>query len=111
MMREIEQRAQSLSGVLSAPINEDDRAEEKRRAELRMFVLSLRVYRVNRLIPSRRKLEGVIAKLEPLSEQHALVKFLRNVNNTKLLTGSIQELSDAITDYQVWVPSPNMIFD
>jgi hypothetical protein len=51
--------------------------------------------------PSLRKLQGVIAKLEPLSDQHALVRFLRNVDNAKVLTGFVQELADAITDYQV----------
>ena len=50
--------------------------------------------------PSR-KLKGVIAKLEPLSEQHALLRFLRNVDYAKTLTGFVQELSNAITDYQV----------
>ena len=51
--------------------------------------------------PTLRKLDGVIAKLEPLSEQHAFVKFLRNVDNTKVLSGFVQELADAITYYQV----------
>ena len=51
--------------------------------------------------PFPRKLEGVIAELEPLSEQHALLKFLCNVDNAKTLAGFIQELADAITDYQV----------
>ena len=51
--------------------------------------------------PYFRKLEGVIVKLEPLSKQHALLKFLCNVNNAKTLAGFIQELADAITDYQV----------
>lgn len=51
--------------------------------------------------PSFRKLEGVIAKLEPLSDQHALVWFLRNVDNAKTLTGFVQELANAIMDYQV----------
>ena len=50
---------------------------------------------------SLRKLEGAIAKLEPLSDQHAIVGFLRNVDNAKMLTGLVQELANAITDYQV----------
>jgi len=40
-------------------------------------------------------------KLEPLSEQHALLKFLHNVDNAKTLTGFVQELANAVTDYQV----------
>ena len=51
--------------------------------------------------PSPRKLEGVMMKLEPLSEQHALLKFLHNVDNAKTLTGFVQELANAVTDYQV----------
>ena len=51
--------------------------------------------------PSFRKLKGVIANLEPLSNQHALVGFLRNAENAKTLTGFVQELANAITDYQV----------
>lgn len=39
--------------------------------------------------------------LEPLSEQSALVRFFRNADNAKTLTGFIQELANAITDYQV----------
>jgi hypothetical protein len=60
--------------------------------------------------PSLRKLESIIAKLEPLSEQHGLVMFLRNVNNAKTLAGFVQELTDAITDYQVRVSGPTVTF-
>ena len=51
--------------------------------------------------PTLRELDGVITKLEPLSEQHALVKFLRNIDNAKILSGFIQELSNAVEHYQV----------
>ena len=51
--------------------------------------------------PSLRKLQGVVMKLEPLSKQHGLVRFLHNVDNTKTLAGFVQELADAIMDYQV----------
>ena len=60
---------------------------------------------------SLRKLEGVVAKLEPLSDQHGLVGFLRNVDNAKKLTGFVQELSNAITDYQVRAASPTMVIN
>ena len=53
----------------------------------------------------------VVTKLEPLSEEHALLKFLRNVDNAKTLSGFVQELSDAITYYQVWPSSPAVIFN
>jgi len=53
----------------------------------------------------------VTAKLEPLSEQHALLKFLRNVENAKTLNGFVQELANAITGYQVRAAGHTRIFD
>ena len=112
-VEEIERRVQSLAGVLASPISEDDHAEKWRRAELLRFVPGW-VY-IGLFIrfahPSHRKLEGVVAKLEPLSKQHAFVRFLHNIDNAKMLTGFIQELANAITDYQVWAVSPSMNFD
>jgi len=52
----------------------------------------------------------VTAKLEPLSEQHAFLKFLRNIENTRILNGFVQELADAITGYQVRVAGHTRIF-
>ena len=48
-MKEIERRAQSLSGVLASPVGEDDYAEKGRRVILRRFVI-VQVYN-NLLIP------------------------------------------------------------
>ena len=99
-LKEIERRVRSLSSVLASPISEDDYAEKGRRMELQMFVTS----HTNVpwfTYPSLRKLEGVITKLEPLTEQHTLVDFLCNADHAKILTGSVKELDDAITDYQV----------
>jgi hypothetical protein len=59
--------------------------------------------------PSLRKLEGVVARLEPLPDQNAFVRFLRNVDDAKTLTGLVQELADAITDYQVRAAGPTAI--
>lgn len=61
--------------------------------------------------PSLRKLEGVIAKLDPLSDQHVFVGFLCNADNATTLTGFVQELANAVTDYQVWATSPTAIFN
>jgi len=40
-------------------------------------------------------------KLEALSEEHVLLKFLRNVDNAKVLSGLVQELADTVEYYQV----------
>jgi hypothetical protein len=42
-VKEIERRVQSLSGVLTPPVSEDDYAEKGRRVVLRRFVL-VRIY-------------------------------------------------------------------
>jgi hypothetical protein len=52
----------------------------------------------------RRKLAGIIVKLEPLSEQHGIAKFLKNVEHANVLNGLVQDLAYAVTDYQVWDP-------
>ena len=98
-MKDIERRVQSLYAVLSSPVSEDDYAEKARRVELRMFVFIQTTLSFTH--PILRKLDGVVAKLEPLSEQHVLLKFVRNVDNAKTLGGFVQELADAITHYQV----------
>ena len=48
-----------------------------------------------------RKLAGIMAELEPLSEQHGFMKFLNNVDHADTLNGFVQDLALAITDYQV----------
>ena len=58
-----------------------------------------------------RKLDGVIAKLELLSEQHTFIKFLRNVDNAKILSGFVQELANTVGDYQVWASTSAVIFN
>jgi hypothetical protein len=43
----------------------------------------------------------VVVKLEPLSEQSGLLKFLRNEDYAGLLNGFVQDIAHAVTDYQV----------
>lgn len=49
----------------------------------------------------RRKLMDIVVKLEPLSEQNGLLKFLRNEDHAGLLNGFVQDIAYAVTDYQV----------
>jgi len=51
----------------------------------------------------RRELAGIIAKLGPLSEQHGLLRFSKNVDHANTLNGFVQELIYVVTDYQVCV--------
>jgi hypothetical protein len=43
----------------------------------------------------------VLEKLEPLSEQKGLLKFLRNEDYAGLLNGFVEDTARAVTDYQV----------
>ena len=43
----------------------------------------------------------VVMKLEPLTDQTAVLRFIHNVDDAKTLMGFVQELADAIMDYQV----------
>ena len=49
----------------------------------------------------RRRLMDVLEKLELLSKQNDLLKFLRNDDHAGLLDGLVQDISCAVTDYQV----------
>ena len=49
----------------------------------------------------RRRLIDVLEKLEPLSEQNGLLKFLRNEDHAGSLGGFIEDIARAVTDYQV----------
>jgi hypothetical protein len=43
----------------------------------------------------------VLEKLEPLSDQNGLLKFLRNENHVGLLNGFVEDVARAVADYQV----------
>lgn len=43
----------------------------------------------------------IVVKLEPLSEQNGLLKFLRNEDHAVSLNGFVQDIANAVTDYQV----------
>jgi hypothetical protein len=60
---------------------------------------------------SPRRLDGVISKLGPLGEEPGLLKFLRNVDNAKILSGFVQELADAVEYYQVRAPHHGVMFN
>lgn len=48
-----------------------------------------------------RALAGIVSNLEPLSEQHGFLRFLNNADHANTLKGFVQDLANAVTDYQV----------
>ena len=48
-----------------------------------------------------RRLVNVLERMEPLSEQHGLLKFLQNEDHAGLLNDAVQDVAQAVTDYQV----------
>ena len=99
----IEERIQSLGDVLASPVGEQDVEERARRDVLRKYILSELSEAQAHFKPIcfGRKLAGIMAELEPLSEQHGFMKFLNNVDHADTLNGFVQDLALAITDYQV----------
>ena len=107
-IRDIEKRVESLAGVLTPPVSDEDNDEKARREALRRFVPQHSETPSHSSLTSLfdRKLAGIIVKLGPLSEQHGLLRFLKNVDHANSLNGFVQELAYAVTDYQVCVMSP-----
>ena len=52
---------------------------------------------------ARRKLVKIVGNLEPLSQEHGLLKFLKNADHVGTLNGFVQDLAYAVADYQVCV--------
>ena len=105
-IKEIEGRIESLAEVLASPAGDQDSGEKARREVLRKFVLPPKETPTDCSAASIicRKLNGIVAKLGPLSEQHGLLKFLKNADHANTLNGFVQDLAYAVTDHQVWVP-------
>ena len=103
-IRDIEERIRSLGGILTCLVGGQDNGEKARREALRRYVP--RPWRDAGKSLSRicchRKLAEIIAKLKPLSKQHGIAKFLKNVDHAQVLNGFVQDLAYAVTDYQVW---------
>ena len=102
-IRELEERVESLGEVLASPVGDRDNKEKARRNALRKSVIPPfdKRRRISKPFAIGRKLVRIIAKLKPLSKQHGIVKFLNNANHTKTLNGFVQDLANAVTDYQV----------
>jgi hypothetical protein len=49
-----------------------------------------------------RKLEDVRRSLTPLAEQGKAVGFLTNAENAQKINGLVEDIRDAMMDYQVW---------
>jgi hypothetical protein len=102
-VKEIEERVLALSGILRFPPREGDHSENGRRELLLRFAcLWVPIFIAILLtLDICRRLIDVIVKLEPLSEQSGLLKFLRNEDYSGLLNGFVQDMGHAVTDYQV----------
>ena len=102
-MKDIGERVKSLRELLASPVGDQDTGEKARRTALRKFVFPLQSCTnafLNQLVLCR-TLSGIIAKLEPLSNKRGLEEFLNNVDHVNTLNGFVQDLANAVTDYQV----------
>ena len=102
-MKDIGERVESLSESLTSPVGDQDTGEEARRTALRKFVFPLQSCTntfLNQLVLCR-TLSGIVVKLEPLSKKRGLEEFLNDVKHANTLNGFVQDLANAVTDYQV----------
>ena len=102
-IEEVEKRVLSLSDILRFPLRDDDHSERTRRELLSGSVLPpVPEFGTTQLtLDIHRRLMEILEKLEPLSEQNGLLRFLRNEDHAGLLNGLVQDISRVITDYQV----------
>ena len=98
---EIEERVLSLSDILRSSVKEGDHSERARREVLCRFARPKSLISLLLTQGICRRLTGILTKLEPLSEQNGLLKFLRNEDHAGLLNGFIQDITQAVMDYQV----------
>ena len=79
----------------------------KRRHEERLwggsFIPASEIDPLSTTAAVHRKLTRIIENLEPLSKEHGLLKFLKNADRVNSLSGFVQDLVYAITDYQVCI--------
>jgi hypothetical protein len=102
-IRDVEQRIQLLGVKLKYPVGDRDNDEKARRKAFKRFVLPplrhIAVSLVVSVVDSDSRLAGIVAKLKQLSEQHGILRFLKNADHSNILNDLVQELSYA--DYQV----------
>ena len=102
-IKDIEDRIKSLSKRLTSRVDYKDADEEARRTALRKFVFPLQSCMntlLTRLVPCR-ALSSIIARLESLSKQPGLAEFLNNADHANALNGFVQDLANAVANYQV----------
>ena len=103
---DVEERIESLGEPLASPVGVRDAEELARRTVLKKFVFLLQESLVHLIaFVARRKLVRIITELGPLSEQLRLAKFLMNADNADKLKDLVQDLADAVLDYQVCCPN------
>jgi len=100
-VEEIEQRVLSFSDTLRSPLREGDHSERARRELLCRFVRSQSLSLLSLTQGICRRLMDILEKLEPLSEQNGLLRFLRSEDHAGLLNDFVQDIARAVTDYQV----------
>ena len=50
-----------------------------------------------------RKLENILCELEPLANQGEVAGFFSNIQNLDRLSGMVEDIRDAMMDYQVCI--------
>ena len=94
-------RVRALAGSLCTPIPGGDIKEGSRRKVLERYFHNFRHQKLSLTFGIVRKLEDIHRDLILLSEQGNVQGFFNNVKNADKLGGLIEDIHDAMMDYQV----------
>ena len=92
-------RVKALAELLCTPAPEGDTREKSRRNNLERYARVFWYYEPTLIIIS--KLKTTAGELEPLASQGKIEGFFNNVKNADKLGGLVDDIRDAIIEYQV----------
>ena len=96
-------RVKALAESLCTPVAKNDTEERERRKILEQYAHTLQCRELSLTCEVTRKLEDVRQDLAPLEEQGKTKGFFNNVKNADKLGGLIEDIRDAILEYQVCI--------
>ena len=94
-------RVKALAELLCTPAPEGDVREKSRRGTLERYVCTLQRFRLAPIMCIIRKLTSIAGELVSLTNQGMVRGFFGNVKNADTLGGLVDDIRDAIIEYQV----------
>ena len=100
-------RVKALAELLCTPAPEGDVREKSRRDTLERYVRTLQYCRLALIMCIIRNLTSIAGELVSLTNQGIVGGFFGNVKNADTLAGLVDDIRDAIIEYQVGPLNPH----